>query len=281
MCGNFYGKRIIRKSIGIFNQSTSFLREPPDFLIMGSARCGKTSLYNYLLQSTEIFQNFRNETSFFDINYDRGLSWYKSNFPTKIYKKFLNQSNNGLVGEVIHINSPHIPKRLKKVNSNPKIIVVLRNPTDRAYSHFLMSKRLKDEEENTIFEDVLDQENIRINLAKKNNETIFDIHQRQWFLYKTNGIYINNLKEWWKFFPKKEMLFLKSEDLFYNTEDVVNTTLQFLGLNQLEKLKKIDNFHDKNEEMINSDTRNHLIEFFKPYNEKLYSEIGINFEWDK
>src|SRR3990172_816957 len=89
----------------IFHETTSFMRCLPDFIIIGNSFCGKTLLYNYLIEHKLVLKNLREETAYFTNNFDRGLRWYKSNFPSKISKFFIQKiyGKKPLIGETINL----------------------------------------------------------------------------------------------------------------------------------------------------------------------------------
>lgn len=276
--------RDCRKLHEIFNLVTSSFREYPDFFILGAARCGKSTIHNYLLQNPHVMNSFRNETSFFDINYEYGLNWYRSNFPLHQNKlqRIKKVGSPIRIGEVIHIHSLFVPRRIKEIIKEPKIIVLLRNPVDRAFSHFLMSRELGDENEES-FKIALKKEGRRLkeneNLEKNINS--FSRHNRQWFQYKSNGIYVKVLGEWLKYFSKKNMKFVSSEQLFSNSLETIQEVEDFLELPKSQILKNENTLQDVNEQKMEEKIRGELIEFFRPFNKELYSMIGIDFGWDK
>src|SRR3990172_9672083 len=84
----------------IFRASTGFLRVLPDFLIIGAAKCGTTSLYNFMMKHPDIYPALWKEIFFFDRYYPRGINWYRANFPSK-FQKFSKKlvKKNFLTGE--------------------------------------------------------------------------------------------------------------------------------------------------------------------------------------
>ena len=112
----------------------------PDFLIIGYQKCGTTSLYNYLAQHTNIAPAGRKETHYFSISYWRGINWYKSYFPTIFTKKKKGGKTNGkfITGEASpqYIYHTYSLDRIQKTLPNVKLILLLRNPIDRAYSAY-------------------------------------------------------------------------------------------------------------------------------------------------
>ncbi len=124
--------------------ATSPLRLLPDFLIVGAARCGTSSLYHYLCQHPSIGRAQTKEVHYFDVNYDKSSLWYRAHFPT-IGAKWLHGSREKpfITGEATayYLFHPHVPKRVFDLMPGVKVIALLRNPIDRAYSHSQRSVR--------------------------------------------------------------------------------------------------------------------------------------------
>ena len=113
------------------NTSSKF-RTLPDFIIFGESKCGTNSLSANLIEHPKI-PPFSRSIHFFDAAFDNGVGWYKQYFPTKWKKK------DQLNGESSpYLNYPHSAKRVFSVVPNVKLIAILRNPIDRAYSNWKM-----------------------------------------------------------------------------------------------------------------------------------------------
>jgi hypothetical protein len=112
------------------------IRRLPDFIIIGAAKSGTTSLYDYLMQHPNVFMSHIKEPCFFDeaVAWDKGLDWYSSLF---------NAANeNQLCGEAStnYTRWPQVqgvPTKIKKLIPNVKLVYIIRNPVDRAYSHYV------------------------------------------------------------------------------------------------------------------------------------------------
>ena len=106
----------------------------PNFLCIGAQRAGTTWLYDLLASHPEVYVPARRkEVHFFDWYYNRGLSWYTRFFPSE------REANRyWAVGEVTpdYLYDPGCPKRISEILPSVKLIVILRNPVDRAYSHY-------------------------------------------------------------------------------------------------------------------------------------------------
>jgi len=265
---------------------TGFLHVLPDFYIIGAAKCGTSSLYDYLLQHPDVQPAFTKEPRYFDKYYDRGENWYRVCFPFKIHKYFLKTifRRGFITGEATprYVDHPHAPKRLKKLTPNAKLIVLLRNPIDRAYSNYNM--RAEADTESLSFKDAVKQEKQRTKgefekMLKDGNYYSRDYYH---YSYLHRSIYVDKLKRWMSIFPKEQFLFIQSEEFFKNPSEVYNKVLQFLELSphDLKEYKKVGAAKYK-KLTINPDLRKQLVEYFRPHNQRLYEFLGTDFHWDE
>ena len=269
----------IKKGDKIFHEKTSFMRVTPNFLIIGNSFCCKTLLYDYMTQHHLIMKNLREETAFWGWHYNKGIMWYKSNFPTKIYKKILEfiHKKEAHVGETINMFGLERPEQIHKIIPNPKIIVILRNPIDRAFARYLADVRAKLEKRT--FEDSIKKprdENFQLQKMKMNEIKNIDDDES---LYIKNSIYSYDLKRWNEFFPIEKMFFLSSEDLIKNPLVTVNKALKFLELKPLKTIKKIGQNWEENQGTMESKMRQELQKIFEPHNQDLFELVGEKFDW--
>ena len=161
---------------------------------------------------------------------------------------------------------------------NVKLIVVLRNPIDRAYSRYEQQAAVGLEE--LSFEDAIEQEENRITDDMKKMEKDEDFYSVYFYrkAYKTMGIYVNQLRRWFEYFPREQFLILKSEDLRSNPAQVYNQTIEFLGLPKHE-LDSFKAYRMRKYPTLSEKTRDKLSNFFRQYNEQLYQLLGRNFDW--
>jgi len=257
----------------------------PDYYILGVVKGGTTSLYNYLIEHPDIQPSVGKEIDYFGELYYRGLNWYKACFPLQFHKTIVEklQKKKFLTGEATprYIEHPFVPERIKKVTPNAKFIILLRNPIDRAYSHWNMNFRRKDD--TLTFDQAIQQEEKRIEgeYEKMKNDFKYFNWTYYSYAYKEHGKYIEKLERWIKIFPKERFLILRSEELFEDPAKAFHKTIEFLGLEKWD-LKQYIAYKKRKYEKPKMDinVRNQLSEFFKPYNEKLYQFLGKDFGWD-
>ena len=265
---------------------TGFLHVLPNFLIIGFVKCGTTSLYEYLIQHPSVYAPTGKEIDYFDRFHKRGNNWYKNKFPLQIQKFLIKNfyKKNFVTGEATprYIEHPHALKRIKKTLPNAKFIVLLRNPIDRAYSHYNQNIHL--DYEYRSFEDAIahEQERIRGRYQKmQDNENYyswdFDI-----YAYLQHGIYATYLERWLQEFPKEQFFITSSEEFLKDTKNVYNKVLKFLNLSNFE-LSDYQRFKQREYKNpnINDNLRKQLVDFFRPHNERLYNLLDTKFDWDK
>ena len=144
---------------------SSPLRVLPDLIVIGVVRSGTTSLYHYLSQHPSIIKSAYDELGYFDSNYQLGLNWYKSFFPSVFEKKKVIQKNKKFMTYDVtpfYIYNTKTPQRIHQILPNSKLIVILRNPVDRSYSNYFLTNQEQK------FEEIIADEKKILNKIDKN-----------------------------------------------------------------------------------------------------------------
>lgn len=265
-----------------YRDLTAKKRILPSFIIIGAQRCGTTSLYDYLSHHPQIIPSPVKELFYFDDYYTRPIEWYKSFFPTEKEREKLERD---LVASVItgeaspsYFFHPYAAKRIKETLPDVKLILVLRDPIERAYSHYNHIKRLN--REPLSFEEALEKELERItpDVEKLARDENYKADQRRDYSYLTRGYYAKQLKEWYKHFPKEQLLIIQSEEFYRETPKVYDEIVEYLGLNSY----TLPTFEAKNAlkyAKMAPETKEKLKAYFAPKNEELYELLGKRFDW--
>src|SRR5579859_7884576 len=276
-------KDVIKKA---FRASTNSIRMMPDFIIIGAQKGGTTSLYRYLTEHPCIAPIYIKEPHFFDIYFYKGLHWYRAHFPTAVEKYYAQrfQQHDLITGEAspYYLFHPQAARRIAKTLPRTRLIVLLRNPIDRAYSQYQHQTRQNGVEPLT-FEEALDCEEKRLageaeRLLK--DEKYFSFNHRH-YSYLARSKYIEQLPAWMNLFPREQFLILRSEDIFTDPVSIVRQTLEFLNLPTVGMRTDYKPFNDASYTKMAPATRARLVEYFKPYNARLYEFLDRDFEWDK
>jgi hypothetical protein len=279
-------KKIYQKILyGLIHRHYYYLSSPfrvlPQCFVIGVVRSGTTSLYHYLSQHPSIAPAAYDELGYFDDNYHLGVNWYKSLFPTKFTKnRIIKKHGKFLTYDVtpFYIYNPLVAKRIFESFPKAKIISNLRNPIDRAYSNYNDAVEMGDIK--IPFEEVVQiaMDEIDKNKSKLNNEAyIVDTYYEN---ILARGFYADQLKIWFKKFQKNQLLMVPSEDLAQKTDQILTKIFEFLDLPYF-KIKDLTKQNKREYPSMKAETRKLLIEFYRPYNEKLYNLISQHFDWDK
>jgi hypothetical protein len=265
-------KKSIKRLLFRYRKMTAPWRKMPHFIIIGTQKGGTSSLFFYLNQHPSIKMSTPKEVHYYDINYKKGLNWYKSHFPFIWDKRITGEASP------YYIFHPFVPERLKKENPEAKIILLLRDPAERAFSHYKMNK--KNGTETLSFSQALEQETERLegDLKKFENNEFYNAKSHRLYSYKTRGLYDYQLQNWLKYFPLNQIMIIKSEDFFSNTEKVVKEVLRFLGLQETAEI----NYINKNKGVpgeFDEEIRTKLKNFYAPHIEMLSELAGKKISW--
>jgi len=177
-----------------------------------------------------------------------------------------------------YIYNPLVAKRIFESFPKAKIISNLRNPIDRAYSNYNDALEMGDIK--IPFDEVVQiaMDEIDKNKSKINNEAyIVDTFYEN---ILARGFYADQLKIWFKKFQKNQLLMIPSEDLAQKTDQILTKIFEFLDLPYF-KIKDLTKQNKREYPPMKAETRKLLIEFYRPYNEKLYNLINQHFDWEK
>jgi hypothetical protein len=249
----------------------------PDFVIIGAQKCGTTAFYHLLTKHPNVERAGVREVHYFDNHFGKGIEWYRGCFPQPGWK----DGRRSITGEKTpsYLFHPQAAERMAQVVPQARLIALLRNPVDRAYSHYHHEKRRG--RETRSFEEAVREEEAR--LLKEENEP--SEHERQSSTSHrppsnllARGIYVDQLLHWSKFFDDEQMLVLKSEDFFKRTTDTLKLVQDFLDL----PYRKLDLQRRRTKERydpMDPATRRRLEAFFEPHNQRLYDYLGVDLGW--
>jgi hypothetical protein len=278
-------KRVIRRGERRIARATSHYRLLPDYLIIGAQRSGTTSLYKYLAQHPGVGAAFLGKGAhFFDKNYSRDLDAYRAHFPTRAYKRYV-KMRRGLElvtgeGSPYYLAHPHAPYRIAEALPRAKLIVLLRDPVERAYSHY--QHELARGFEDLPFEEAIEREPRRLagELEKMRADPSYDSFSYQHHTYLTRGRYAEQLEVWYSLFPRGQVLVLPSEELFADPDRTYRRVLEFLGVPPV-SLADYEAFNPRSYAEMNGAVRRGLVDYFREPNQRLYELIGADFGWSR
>ena len=244
----------------------------PDFIIIGSQKCGTTSLYDYLVQHPKIESALTKEVHYFDLNFTKSIKWYQAFFP----------KTGTLTGEATpyYMHYPHSMSRIAATLPDVKLFILLRNPVDRAYSSY--QHQIWKRRETLSFEQAIDNEQDRIagefeKLSK--DESYYSLNHHH-FSYLDRGIYHEQIQRCYDHFATENVMIIDSAEFYSNTERIYGDALKFLNL-EPHQLTEYRNVALRGYPKMSEATRQRLVEYYRPHNQRLYELLNRQFEWDR
>jgi hypothetical protein len=263
--------RLVRRS---YRMATSSQRPLPEFVVIGAQKSGTTSLYRYLVQHPQVRPPLTKEVHFFDVNWQRGEGWYRSNFPQR------SEGAGWVTGEATpaYLFHPMAAERAAEVIPGSRFLVVLRNPIDRAYSHY-HHERAKGRETLSFAEALAnEEERLEGERSRLIAEPGYFSYAHRHHSYTARGRYAEQLEEWFKHFPRRQFLILQSERLFADPRSAVAAVAEFLGLQPPEG-EAWEPHNTRSYQDMEPGIREQLSRVFAPHNERLYALLDESFDW--
>lgn len=212
-------------------RSTASRRVLPDFLIIGAQKSGTAFLRMSLAQHPAITMAIKPEVHYFDWNSHRGIGWYRAHFPPRSARqRSLHRGEEFATGEKspYYLFDPAVPVLVRAVLPEVKLIVLLRDPVARAFSHYQQATRRG--QETLSFEDAvaseLRQGERRCAPADPRGRS-FDYNRRS---YIARGRYAEQLDRWLCHFDREQIHVTVSERFFADPARAVCEIQQFVGL---------------------------------------------------
>lgn len=266
-----------------FGRATAPLRLLPDFIIIGAQRAGTTSFFHYLAGHPDVYPSFPKEVHFFTNHYHQGPRWYRSHFPLAGHKALARRRGRPafLTGEATpyYLAHPHAPRRVCQLVPGVRLIVVLRNPVDRAYSHY--QHEVAGGIETLSFAEAVDREAERLDseLERITADEAYLSFNYQHYSYLDRGRYARQIAAWLDYFDREQLLILGSEAFSAQSAQTMARTFRFLGLRPWE-MAGLRRYHKSDVRPMDPQLKARLMDHFRPYNQQLYSQLGVDFGWN-
>ena len=262
-----------------YYRSTAALRTRPDFVVIGAMKCGTSTLFERLRQHPQIVPSHRKEVHFFDLHYEAGERWYRAQFPYT-----WNVPQGAISGEAspFYLLCPPIAERIHAFNPNMRLIALLRDPVERAISHYFHA--LRSGKETLPIMDALDAEEERTADAWQRALQGHCSYDREliWFSYQRRGLYLEQLQRYWQVFDREQLYIDSSNRLFDDPADCLADIFGFLGVDAdfrvpVQKSRGIAT----NKEALPDVVYERLRDYFREPNTQLFSALDRDLGWNR
>ena len=247
-------------------------RALPDAVILGAQKCGTSSLQGYLVQHPGVIAPLRKEVHYFDLNHGQDEAWYRAHFGRE------SEPGLNIDASPYYLFHPAVPARVHSLLPEAKLIVLLRDPVRRAYSHY-WHERDKGRE-SLSFEDAIAAEPSRLGQldAQLASGEIEISREHQLYSYLARGRYAEQLERWFAVYPRERVLVLRFEDFVGAPLAGLNRTLEFLGLSPMTQLD-LEARNTRKYPPMSDQTAARLREYYAPHNRRLEGLLAREMGW--
>jgi Sulfotransferase domain len=274
---------LVSKATGrTLGRLTARWRAVPDYLVIGTKRGGTTSLQQYLTDHPDVLEPKAAKAShYFDANFSKGWSWYQAHFPLQRWMDRERASGRPVVvGEAspyycFHpLSLDRIAARLPEV----KLIIVLRDPVERAWSHYSYEVARGNEE--LPFAEALDAEPSRTAGVEERIRSGEIADDRHWRLhtYLQRGRYADEIDAVHRRFRPEQLQVVVSEELFARPLEVMNQVFAFLGVGPIDG-GRFEAVNANRKSALDPYVRERLATYYAPHNQRLYDLLGRQLPW--
>jgi hypothetical protein len=254
----------------------------PNYLLIGAQKAGTTSLHGYLAAHPAVLTASIKEVQYFSKYYARGEDWYLSYFPLAARARLarLRTGATPAVGEAsaTYLFDPRTPERVRRFDPAMKLIVALRDPVDRAYSHYQMEHRWG--RETLTFEEALDREDAELGEELERVAADPAAEAGLECSYVARGRYAEQLDRWLEHFPREQLLVMTSDELLAEPAAAMTRVAAFLGIPEWHApsypLRGVREYST-----MPAETRERLARTFEPHNRRLEELLGRELRWTR
>ncbi|MFY0673650.1 MAG: sulfotransferase domain-containing protein [Bacteroidia bacterium] len=252
---------------------TSSFRALPNFILIGAQKGGSSALYKFICEHPKVKRAFIKEPHYFSGRHKTdSLNWYRALFPLK--------QANTITGEASpsYITHPLSPLRIKDLLPQAKLILIVRNPVERALSNYFHSVKYNREDlsiEKAFARPIADFE-LEYNKMRDNDGYHSQFYYRHGYIHK--GFYDFHLANWYMHFAKEQLLVVENNELLNEPEKVYNKVLDFLELEPF----RPDAFNKVNvgsTKKVDEGLKEELAQYFETSNQRFFEMIGKTYDW--
>ena len=252
----------------------------PNFLVIGAQKSGSSWLASILRQHPDVFLPSSKEIHFFDggldpgvDTFEKGEAWYRSHFPLK---RDLGDDQRTFEASPLYIFNPLAPSRIHQLVPRVKLLVLLRNPTERAISHYFHEIR-RHKEDLPLFE-ALEREEER--LAEVTRAGNYKSEEFICHSYMSRGLYRQQLERYLDRFARHQLLVIHSAELFQEPRTTLRSVFEFLEVDPTFEIGNLAPRHvARNRRSVDPEVYECLDDFYCPHNQALYDLLGTDFGW--
>lgn len=273
--------RLGRRAYAWVSEATAPLRMEPGFILIGAQRCGTTSLFRALTAHPQLVPpTFRKGVNYFDLNYHRGPRWYRAHFPVAgAARRRAGRQGTPVAFEAsgYYLYHPFAAGRLGRDMPAAKLVVMLRDPVERAFSAYKHELARGFEQEDFATALAAEDDRLAGEIERMRDDPSYESFAHRHHSYRHRGHYAEQLERVFDHFPRTQVHVIDSATYFSEPAQEYQRLLAFLGLPRFEPAFAAANARPGPE--LDASSRRMLEEYYLPHDERLAKLLGQPVSW--
>lgn len=255
-------------------------RRLPEAIIIGAQKCGTSSLFAYMAQHPLLLPSSAKEVHYFDggldpadDNFAKGEAWYRAHFD-----RIASSTAGSMAFEAspLYLFNPDVPERIHAALPEARLIVLLRDPVERAISHYFHESRLGWEDLPIMQAFEAEDERTAAAWAAQDFKSVPFIHHT----YKARGRYAEQLARYFALFGRERVFVSSSEAFFSDPEATLEAIFRFLGIDPGFRISAQRRWNvGGNRTDVDAEVYRYLEDYFAEPNRELFDALGQRLDW--
>lgn len=252
-------------------------------MVIGGQRCGTTTIFKKLAEHPQVIRPPAEKgTDYYTLHYGRGFDWYRGHFPLTASGKLRGRANGDTVAFeacTYYMFHPFAIERIARDFPNIKLVAMLRDPVERAYSAYKHELARGFEIESN-FMKALELEDDRLGgeIDRIAADPGYESHAHRHQAYRRRGQYVDQLERVLEYFPREQLHVMESESFFADPAAQYSELLNFLGLRTYQP-RQFEQFNARPGAKMPEEVRKFLTDHYRPFDERLSRLLGRQPRW--
>lgn len=271
-----------RQAALALGRRSHLVRMTPDFVLAGGQRCGTTSLFrSFLAHPAVVGPVFHKGVNYFDVNYDKGWRWYQAHFPVRSFATLRTRAPGAPVtfdASGYYSYHPHAPTRLARDLPDVKVLLMVRDPVERAFSAYKheFARGFETEQFERALE--LEDERVQPELDRMLADPTYQSFSHRHHSYRRRGRYAEQIQRFTDLLGRERVLVVDSHDFFDSPAEEFSRITDFLGLPPYVP-RSFDRWNARPSEPMPDRVRRWLSNYFEPLDRELETMLGATPSW--
>jgi len=255
----------------------------PSFVVIGGQRCGTTTIFKSLAEHPQVMRPpVEKGTDYYTLNYNRGIDWYQGHFPMELSGALQGRrAGESFAFEACtyYMFHPLAIERLAKDFPNIKLVAMLRDPVERAFSAY-KHEYARGFETEPDFQRALDLEDSRLEgeLERITSNADYESIPHRHHAYRRRGQYVEQLERVFQHYPREQVHVMESEGFFRDPVGEYLKLTNFLGLDEYDP-GHIDQHNARPSSPMPDGAKARLQKHYESYDERLEELLGREIAW--